>query len=79
MSRMKTVGEFSGLEVESVVKESPADKKGISTGDIILEIDGRKLTGLIDFYVKMLHKEIGEPIVIKYVRPNVLRPTEPDG
>lgn len=74
MSRMKTVGEFTGLEVESVVKESPADKNGISAGDIILEIDGKKLTGFIDFYVKMLHKEIGEPIVIKYVRPNVLRP-----
>jgi serine protease Do len=74
MGRMKTVGEFSGLEVESVVKESPADKKGIAAGDIVLEIDGRKLTGIIDFYVKMMHKEVEEPIAIKYVRPKSLRP-----
>lgn len=73
MGRMKTVGEFTGLEVDSIVKESPADKNGMAAGDIVLEIDGRKLTGVIDFYVKMMHKEIGEPIIIKYVRPEALR------
>jgi serine protease Do len=74
MGRMKTVGEFNGLEVESVVKESPADQKGMTAGDIVLEIDGRKLTSFIDFYVKMMDKEIGEPIAIKYVRPQASRP-----
>lgn len=74
MSRLKTVGEFTGLEVDSVVKESPAEKNGITKGDLVLEIDGRKLNGVIDFYVKMMHKEIGEPIEIKYVRLKGLRP-----
>ncbi len=74
MGRLKTVGEFTGLEVDSVVKESPAEKNGMAVGDLVLEMDGRKLNGVIDFYVKMMHKEIGEPIEIRYVRPKTLRP-----
>jgi len=57
-----------------VIKESPAEKNGIAAGDIVLEIDGQKLTGVIDFYVKMMDKQIGEPIVVKYVRPSDTRP-----
>ncbi len=69
VGRMKRAGEYAGLVVNSVSKASPADKKGISAGDIILEIDGRKLTNVLDFYIKMMGKQIGEPIEIKYVRP----------
>jgi len=69
MGRMKKIGGFSGLLVDSVSKESPANREGISAGDLILEIDGRKLTSVIDFYVKMMDKEIGEPIQVTYVKP----------
>lgn len=74
MGRMKAVGEYTGLAVDSVIKESPAEKNGIAAGDIVLEIDERKLTGVIDFYVKLMDKQIGQPILIKYVRPNDSRP-----
>jgi len=65
---MKKMGEFSGLVVDSVSKASPADQEGISAGDLVLEIDGRKLTSVIDFYVKMMDKEIGEPIEVTFVK-----------
>lgn len=68
MGRMKKIGGFSGLLVDSVSKESPANREGISAGDLILEIDGRKLTSVIDFYVKMMGKEVGEPIEVTYVK-----------
>ena len=68
MGRMKKTGEFSGLVVDSVSKASPADQQGISAGDLVLEIDGRKLTSVIDFYVKMMDKEIDEPIEVTYVK-----------
>lgn len=74
MGRMKTAGKFTGLVVDSVVKGSPADEKGIAAGDMVLEIDGKELTGVIDFYVKMIDKEIGEPITIKYVKLEDQRP-----
>ncbi|MHC4433373.1 MAG: PDZ domain-containing protein, partial [Planctomycetota bacterium] len=69
VGRMKKAGSVSGLVVQSVGKGSPADKKGISAGDMILEIDGLTLTNVIDFYVKLRQKQAGEPIDIKYVRP----------
>ncbi len=69
IGRMTTVGAYHGLVVDSVIAESPAEKEGMAPGDLILEIDGRGLTGFIDFYVKMMDKEIGEPIVIKYISP----------
>jgi len=68
---MKKIGEFSGLIVDSVSKASPADQQGISAGDLILEIDGRKLTSVIDFYVKMMDKDVGEPIRVTYVKSAV--------
>jgi len=69
VGRTKTVGQFTGLAVESITKESPADKKGIAAGDIIIAIDGKKLSNVIDFYVGLIGKEVGEPIDIEYVKP----------
>jgi serine protease Do len=69
VGRMKKTGEFSGLVVDSVSKASPADQEDISAGDLVLAIDGRKLTSVIDFYVKMMDKEVGEPIEVTYVKP----------
>jgi len=65
---MKKAGNFSGLVVDSVSKASPADQQGISAGDLVLEIDGRKLTSVIDFYIKMMDKEVGEPIEVTYIK-----------
>jgi serine protease Do len=69
MGRMKTVGDMQGLAVESVVKNSPADKQGIKADDLILKIDDKKVTGFLDFYVKLINKEVGQPIVVEYIRP----------
>ena len=64
MGRMSTTGNYHGLTVDSVISESPAEKRGIAHGDLILEIDGGKLTSFIDFYVKMMNKQIGSPICL---------------
>ncbi|UCE49980.1 MAG: trypsin-like peptidase domain-containing protein [Phycisphaerales bacterium] len=69
VGRMKKAGQYAGLVVDSVSKASPADEKGIAAGDIILEIDGRKLTKVLDFYIRMIDKQITEPIEIKYLKP----------
>ena len=73
MGRMKRVSGYNGLVVDSVSKESPAAEKGIAAGDLILEIDGHKLTSFIDFYIKMLDKKIGEPINVTFIRPTASR------
>lgn len=71
VGRMRRVGGYAGLVVDSVSKASPADERGIAAGDIILELDGRKLTSVLDFYIHMIDKQTGEPIQVKYVRPSM--------
>jgi len=68
---VQTVGAYRGVAVEAVTKGSPADLQGIRAGDLILGVDGRPLTGVVDFYVKTMHKQIGEPIDVAYIRPAV--------
>jgi serine protease Do len=74
MGRMQSRGPFTGLAVDSVSKGSPAEEKGIAPGDLIAEIDGHRLQSVIDFYVRMMHKDVGEPIRLTYVRPSEARP-----
>jgi serine protease Do len=68
-------GQFSGLVVESVTKGSPADKKGLAPGDLITTMDGHKLGSIIDFYVRMMNKDVGEPIRVTCVRPTETEPS----
>jgi serine protease Do len=70
VGRMQTAGQLTGLAVDAISKGSPADGKGLAPGDLILEVDGHKLTSVIDFYVRMMNKAVGEPIRLTYVRPS---------
>ncbi len=74
IGRMTTAGQFRGLAVSSVSKGSPADEKKLATGDLILEIDGHKPHSLVDFYLRMIDKEVGQPIRLSYVRPGERSP-----
>ena len=74
IGRMQTVGASHGLVVDAVSKGSPADEKGIAPGDLILEIDGHKPHSVIDFYVGMIGKDVGEPIRLSTVRPGGANP-----
>jgi serine protease Do len=69
VGRIKTTGRQTGLVIDSVIEPSPAHDKGLAAGDIILQMDGHKLANIIDFYVRMISKEVGEPITIEYIRP----------
>lgn len=60
----------NGVVVRSVIKGSPAEKQGIRPDDLILQLDGKDLTGIVDFYVKLIRKEVGEPIRVGYTRPS---------
>ncbi len=68
VGRIKTAGSYTGLAVDNVTESSPADQKGIEAGDILLEVDGHELSNIIDFYIRMMSKDIGEPIKIEYAR-----------
>jgi serine protease Do len=74
LGRMTTAGAFRGLVVSNVSTGSPAEEKKLATGDLILEIDGHKPHSIIDFYIRMMGKEVGQPIRLSYVRPRERNP-----
>ncbi len=74
MGPMQSLGQFTGLVVDSVSKGSPAEAKGLAPGDLVTAIDDHKLRSIIDFYVTMMHKDVGEPIRVTCVRPKDAKP-----
>jgi serine protease Do len=69
LGRLKTINNYKGLVVDSVTPLSPADQHGIRNGDLLLRLDGRPLTSMIDFYVQMINKAVGEPMSVEYIHP----------
>jgi len=69
MGRTQSIGGLTGLVIDSVTKGSPAEEKGLAAGDLVLEVDSEKLTSVIDFYIKIRNKQVGQPIKIKYAKP----------
>lgn len=57
----------SGMGVQQVVKGSAAEKAGIVSGDIITEIDGKKIEGENDLTNAINKKKIGDTITLKIV------------
>lgn len=74
IGRMKVTAGHSGVVVDAVVKASPAEQEGIKPGDLVVRIDEEPVTSFIDFYVKMISKQVGEPILVEYIRPDEPRP-----
>lgn len=57
----------SGIEIIDVKQGSAADKAGLLEGDIIVEINTRKLTS-IDDYRQIIKKPDGDKLLIRYSR-----------
>jgi periplasmic serine protease, Do/DeqQ family len=57
-----------GVIVTDVVKGSPAEKAGIRTGDLILEIDGREVKNSIQLRAYVQSKKPGDKVKLKVLR-----------
>lgn len=60
--------EVAGVLVAKVEKDSPADKAGIKTGDIIIDINGEKVPSVPKFRIAIATARVGQQIPLKIVR-----------
>ncbi len=58
----------SGIAVVEVEPKSPAFNAGLKRGDILLEVDNVKITGIAHFRFLLYKYDLGETITIKYYR-----------
>ena len=62
----------AGAYLQTVAKDSPAEKSGLKVGDIITEIDGKNIVDLEDTSIAGIvnQKKIGDVLKVKYYRDN---------
>jgi len=63
-----------GVLVDSVRKDSPGDKAGLQSGDVVTEIDGKSVTAATDLLGAMSDRKKGDTVSIKVIRDH--RPTD---
>ena len=66
----------NGIYVTEVKSNSPALESGIRAGDIIVEIDGTRVSSVINFTNILAGYQPGEKILVKYVRSSSANATE---
>ena len=63
-------GSIPGLKISGVSKGSPADKAGLTAGDIIVELAGRKIENIYDYTYAIDAVKIGQATSIIITRDN---------
>lgn len=63
-----TEGDEKGAEIQSITKESAAEKAGLKKGDIITKIDDRKIESTDDVTETIRSHKPGEKVTINYLR-----------
>ena len=62
-----------GIVVVAVEKDTPAQASGLQKGDIILEVDGEKITGIGHFRFLLYKHNVGDTMKLKYYRDGKIK------
>ncbi|MBI5217501.1 MAG: M20/M25/M40 family metallo-hydrolase [Bacteroidia bacterium] len=57
-----------GLGVDGVKKDGPAEKGGMKKGDIIIAMDGQKVTNIYDYMFRLAKLEHGKTVIVEVLR-----------
>ena len=68
IAEVEKLKEPSGALVASVSEKSPADKSGLKAGDIILELDGKKINSTRELVKVVASTKVGKNVTIKVWR-----------
>jgi serine protease Do len=62
------VKEKEGALISQIYEGSPAEKAGLKTGDIIIQIDGKKIKDSQDVVKEVLKRQVGQKILFEVIR-----------
>jgi S1-C subfamily serine protease len=63
-----SVGQRTGLLVAQVQADSPAEKAGITLGDVLIAFNGRPVTHVGELFEQLDEDQIGKEVVVRVVR-----------
>ena len=61
-------GVKQGVLITKVMKDSPAEKGGLKSGDVIVEFNGKPVKSVSDLQLKVINTKPGEKIKVKVIR-----------
>ena len=61
-------GVKQGVLITKVIKDSPAEKGGLKSGDVIVEFNGNPVKSVSDLQLKVINTKPGEKVRIKVIR-----------
>ena len=64
-----------GAVLSLVEEKKPAAKAGLKVGDVIIEVDGKKVDDVSHFKYELYKHKVGDKIKVKYYRENKLKET----
>jgi len=62
------VSKGEGILVSEVITDSPAEKAGLNAGDVIVEVEGNKITSASDIHNALMDKKPGEETSVGLIR-----------
>lgn len=65
-----------GVVVTGVVEGGPADKAGITRGDLVLSVDGASVSSLRELYTALWRKAPGQTVGLQVLRDSAIRVVE---
>jgi len=68
MLGVTTMSDDKGAEIQSITKESAAEKAGLKKGDVITKIDNRKIDGSEDVTDAIRAHKPGDKVAVTYLR-----------
>lgn len=58
----------NGVRISEIAEDSPAIKAGMQTGDIIVQVDDMKVTGMKEYSMVLEHYDPGDEATFIYIR-----------
>ncbi len=65
---VESLGVKEGVIIAQIMRGSPADKGGLKVGDIVIEVDGQKVSEVRELQFNIMRTEPGKEISMKVVR-----------
>ena len=65
---IESFGVKKGVLVEDLLKDGPADRAGLTSGDVIQAIDGRPIATVVDFRRRIAKSDPGQTVKLAFVR-----------
>ena len=61
-----------GMEIDGISKKGgPADKAGMKKGDIIIEINRKKIRNIYDYMARLAELKHGDEVMVKIIRNKI--------